>query len=353
VSGGAVAVVEPAATGHRASYVRWVADAARALGRSVVLVTRDPDAWTGAPVDEIVGPVGGPPPGSVAERRAMLDAAARRGVEALVFTTADPFSQVLLRHRTGGRPAVGIFHMAPWRTRRLSGEVRRLTHLSAPWAARLHVASRLTRDRRWFAPIEHPVRIGAPLDQAACRAAWHIGADEVLVACSGALVPRKGVPAVTAALAEGTLGRTKVVLAGRLEPSVRAALPVGVVTHPAVTIVDRHLEEDELRTLAVAADWYLALQDGHEAISATAIEAMCEGAPILVWPSTVMSDHLAHEGMGQELPRDRPSLAAALLALEPNRRETVPAWALAVRDVHDPDRFIAKVAAALRTHLSG
>lgn len=158
-----------------------------------------------------------------------------------------------------------------------------------------------------------------PLDRAECRAQLGLPPDRPILACVGALIPRKGQRFAIAALAQSPDAELVLAGAGGDEAMLRSlAEAYGVAARVHFLGPVPH---DDLPVLLSAADVFV-LPTASEGLANAWVEALACGTPVVTTPIAGAQELLTAAAYGRMVARDPAAIAAAvnaILAAPPSR----------------------------------
>lgn len=220
--------------------------------------------------------------------------------------------------RWSGVPAVTTRRMdrpvrPGWRTRLIYGTLTRAVAAISPGVARCLADGGVPADRIELIPSTvDPARVAPGRARAEVRAELGAAADEVVVLALGALVPRKGLDVLLAALARlDPASRWRLWIGGEGPERARLAeLARAAGLAPRVQLLG---VRDDVGNLLGAADVF-CLPSRAEGLGVAALEAMAAGRPVLATRVGGLADAIVDGRTGRLVEPDDPAALAAVLA---------------------------------------
>jgi len=390
-----VLVVEPHASGHHASYLRWIVDGIVDRGWTAVVATtaealRHPvlhhlEASPGSvEIHLIADDLSHEGPGGRARillrewrywrlfRRTVTQVSAKAPLTGVILPYLDYlfFASSLLGDPCVAVPWCGIsmrlsllepVHPAkrmPWKWR-LAGRV-----LSQQSCRALFVINPSVQDvpADWYGPAQQqklrylpdPAEPGPAVDRDAARASLGIAPEAIAILVYGSIDERKGLDALVARLeSDQSLRRYTLVVAGRQSTDMRRRLAgqfCGALrAQGRLRVLDHLLDEAEQAMVFAAADVAWLGYAGHLHMSGVLVLAGRAGLPVIACAGGEIGRMVRRHAIGTAVSLDDPAALSAALSsmLDGESRAEYGARAKEAFSQHRPDNFQAAILGAL------
>jgi glycosyltransferase involved in cell wall biosynthesis len=391
-----VLILEPHASGHHASYLRWLVQAARRIDWQVVIATTE-GAISHAALATIASEFGDVEIHLIREfaitigmgarslalirrqlnywrmfKRAVCEVQASSPVDFIILPYVDYcfFALAILGAPFKGTPWCGIsMRLAVTDSQIMAPE-------SLPWKWRLakcllgsanlkalFVINPSVSDvpANWFSVRESsklrylpdPAECDIPASRSEARATLGIASNRVAILIFGSIDQRKGVESLIAVLgSRADLGEYVVILAGEQTPHIRSQLAspgcARLRTEGRIIVLDRFISDVELGSLLAASDVVWVGYQGHVYMSGVLVLAGKAGLPVIGTDIGEIGRLIRRHSLGLVAKIHRPDEVALALRrmLEAALREEMGRRSKAAFADHSIEVFGARVMAA-------